>query len=113
MTPLVPQQKLLTCVMPKGVGLPLVRRLRDELGITTASLHSARGLSGSDPTGMFNRVEKDVLSVTVPAPRADEVFLWIHREGEVGTRPGRFLHQAPLVGATPFHLPEGVPTEGA
>lgn len=104
-------QKLLTCVMPRGVGLPLVRRLASELGITTASLHSARGLFGSDPAGMFNRVEKDVLTVTVPTGEADDLFLWIYREGAVGSEPGRFLYQAPLVGATPFSLPEGVPRE--
>jgi hypothetical protein len=106
-------QRVLTCVMPKGVGLPLMRRLSDELGVVTASLHSARGLSGSDPTGMFNRVEKDVLTVTAPAAEAEDLFLWIYREGEVGTRPGRFLYVARLRGATPFRLPEGVAWEGA
>lgn len=104
--------KLLTCVVPKGVGLDLLRRLAHELSVVTADVHSARGLSGSDPTGMFSRVEKDVLTVVVPEERAEEVFLWIHREGEVGERPGRFLHQSALRGTTPFTLPEGLPREG-
>lgn len=112
MSVLSTDQRVLTCVMPKGVGLPLLRRLSDELGVVTASLHSARGLSGSDPTGMFNRVEKDVLTVTAPAAEAEDLFLWIYREGEVAAKPGRFLYLAKLSGATPFTLPEGVPREG-
>lgn len=104
-------QKLITCVMPKGVGLPILRRLSDELGMVTASLHSARGLVGSDPGGVFNRVEKDVLTVTVAAPEADGLFLWIYQEANVATEPGRFLYLAPLRGATPLHLPDDVPAE--
>lgn len=113
MTRLGEGEKLLTCVMPKGVGLPLLRRLSDELGIVTASLHSARGLVGSDPGGVFNRVEKDVLTVPVPAPEADALFLWVYREARVSTEPGRFLYVAPLRGVTPFRLPEDVPAEKA
>lgn len=104
-------RKLLTCVLPKGSGPALLHRVSAELGLDTAQLHSARGLTGSDPLGIFNRVEKEVLTVIVPAARAEEVFLWLYREGEVSTRPGRFLYQAPILGATPFDLPEGVPRE--
>lgn len=113
MIPLLAGRKVLTCVMPKGYGLPLLRRLSDELGIVTASLHSARGLAGSDPRGVFSRVEKDVLTLVLPEERADELFLWMHQAGEVGTQPGRFLYAAPLTGATSFSLPDGVPWEGA
>lgn len=99
--------------MPKGVGLPLLRRLSSELGLTAANLHSARGFSGVDSRGVFNRVEKDVLTVVVSEEQSEDVFLWIYREAEVSTQRGRFIHQARLRGATPFHLPEGVPQEPA
>lgn len=111
MNPLETDQRLLTCVTPKGVCLPLLRRLSDELGIVSASVHSARGVSGSDPTGVFNRVEKDVLTVVVPASRADHVFEWLYREADVSGSRGRFLYLGRLVGATAFSLPEGVPQE--
>jgi len=106
-------QRLLTCVMPKGVGLALLRRLADELGIATADLHSARGFSERNARGVFGRVEKDVLTVLASEQRSDELFLWMHREAEVSSRPGRFLYVTRLRGATPFHLPEGVPPEQA
>ena len=103
--------KLLTCVLPKGAGLPLLRRLREDLGIVSSSVHSARGSLGSDPSGLSGRVEKDVVTVVVPEARADELFAWIYVAAEVGREPGRFLHLGPLAGATSFHLPEGVPAE--
>ena len=108
---LEPAQKILTCVMPKGFGLPLLRRLSDELGVVSATIHSARGFSGSDPRGVFNRVEKDVLTVTVPAQRCAEIFSWIYQQAEVATRRGSFLYVAPLRGTTPFRLPADVPPE--
>lgn len=105
------EHKVLTCVMPKGVGVALLRRLADELGVVTASVHSARGYSGSDPRGVFNRLEKDVLTLSVPAARGEEIFAWIYREAEVSTRRGSFLYIGPLYGATPFELPADVPPE--
>ena len=111
MTPFAGEHRVLTCVMPRGVGLPLLRRLADELGVATADLHSARGLSGSDTAGVFNRVEKDVLTVTVPVEQAEALFLWLYHQGEVGGQPGRFLYMARLLGATPFRVPEEVSPE--
>ncbi len=105
--------RLLSCVMPKGLGLPLLRRLSDELGVIMADVHSARGFSGSDARGVFNRMERDVLSAVVPSHRAEEIFQWLLEEAEVTTQRGRFLYMARLQGATPFRLPEDVPPEQA
>lgn len=108
--PLQSRQRVLSCTMPKGLGLPLLRRLAEEKGIVTADLHSARGFADADAHGVFSRVEKDVLSAVVPGARADEIFEWLHREAEVGTRPGRMLTLA-RAASTPFRLPEDVPSE--
>jgi hypothetical protein len=97
--------------MPKGIGLPLLRRLSEELGIVTATLHSARGFSGGSRPGVFDRLEKDVLAVVVEEDRSDEVFLWLYQEARVSTEKGRLLLVAPLRGATPFQMPEGVAWE--
>ncbi len=111
MTALAGGRKLLTCVMPKGIGLPLLRRLSDELEIVTANLHSARGVSGGSHSGVFDRMEKDVLTVVAPEDRSDEIFLWLYREARVATEKGRLLLVAPLRGATPFQMPAGVARE--
>lgn len=104
--------RLVSCLLPHGLGLELQARLFEELGMARADVHSARGFIGSDPAGLFNRVEKEILSVVVEAERADEVFEWIYHEGKVAELEGRFLYMTPLESATPFELPPDVPLEG-
>jgi len=111
MSALAGGQKLLTCVMPKGLGLPLLRRLSEELGIVTATLHSARGFSGRKQSGFFDRLEKDILTLVAEEEGADEIFLWLYREARVASEQGRLLLMGPLLGATPFRMPEGVARE--
>lgn len=111
MSALAGGRKVLTCVMPKGLGLPLLRRLFDELGIVTAHLHSARGFSGGRRSGVFDRLEKDVVTVVAEEDRSEEIFLWLYREARVSTEVGRLLLQGSLLGATPFQMPEGVARE--
>jgi len=99
-------ERLLCCVLPRGSGLGIEARLYHEMGLTRVDLHSARTVIGSDPKGLFNRVEQDVLLVVVPAEQADEIFDWLYHEGGVGDAPGRFLYMARLATATPFLMPE-------
>ena len=105
--------RLVSCLLPQGLGVDLQTRLFSELGLTRVDVHSARGFIGSDPAGLFNRVEKDILSVVVEASRADEVFEWIYREGRVAELEGRFLYMTRLDSATSFELPPDVPSEGS
>ena len=106
-----PGQKLVSCLMPSGPGPELQARLFSELGLNRVDLHSARGFMGADPSGLFNRVEKDVVSVVVDEDRAEEVFDWLYREGQVGEAEGRFLYMVRLEAATAFEIPSDVPRE--
>lgn len=105
------EDRLVSCLLPQGLGVELQARLFSELGLTRVDVHTARGFIGSDPAGLFNRVEKDVLSVVVEAARADEVFEWLYGEGRVAELEGRFLYMTRLESATPFELPADVPPE--
>lgn len=98
--------RVLTCVLPQGVGATLRDRLFGELGLARVDVHSARGFIGADPAGLFNRVEKDVLNLVVEADRADAVFDWIYHEGAVAALEGRFLYMTDLESATGFALPD-------
>lgn len=103
--------RLLSCLVPQGMGVGLRARIFSELRLTRVDLHSARGFMGSDPGGLFNRVERDIVSVVVDAERADEIFDWLYHEAEVGTKEGRFLHMVRLDRSTPFALPDDLPME--
>lgn len=105
--------RLVSCILPQGLGLELQGRIFSELGLTRVDVHSARGFMASDPGGLFNRVEKEILSVVVEAGRAEEVFEWMYREGGVAELEGRFLYMTRLDAATAFALPADVPLEGS
>lgn len=103
--------RLISCILPPGVGMQLQRRLFHELGLTRVDVHSARGYSGSDPEALFSRMEREVLSVVASEEQAEEVFGWIHREAEVADLRGRFLYMGRLSRSTEYELPRGVPFE--
>ena len=87
----------------------LVAMLRDELQLTSSSIHTARGTgTGAPGLGQFGlEVEKDVLSVIVPADQADEAFARIYEFTEMSTRYGGFMFQAELRRTHLLTLPEG------
>jgi len=103
--------RLVTCLLPRGLGTELRDRLFQELEITRVDVHTARGFIGADPAGLFNRVEKEILTVVVDGDRAEDVFKWIYHEGRVAEVEGRFLYMARLDHATPFQLPQDLPVE--
>lgn len=103
--------RLVGCLVPKGLGMELMTRLFREKGLTRVSVHSARGFMGSDPRGLFNRVEKELLTAIVAPDRAEEVFQWIYREAQVAEVEGRLLYMAPVQHASPFVLPADIPIE--
>lgn len=105
--------RLVACLLPRGVGLELQGRIFSEMGLARVDVHATRGFIGTDPAGLFSRVEKEILSVVVEEERAEEVFEWIYREARVAELEGRFLYMARLDFATPFELPADVPLEDA
>lgn len=106
---LLVDQKLITCILPHGRALPVLEALKEELGILTATMHHARGSGRMTPLawrGVGEAAEKDVISVVVPAPRADEVFGFIRERAEIDRPHGGILYQQPLWKSTEFTLPD-------
>ena len=100
----------ITVVLPRdGTATKLVATLRDELQLTSSSIHTARGTGTGGPgLGQFGlEVEKDIFSIVVPADQADEAFARIYDLTEMGTRHGGFMFQAKLCRADLLTLPEG------
>lgn len=100
--------KLITCVLPHGHGIDLVRRLKEEKDIVTANLHHARGVGRSTPLGwraIGEGAERDILAVVVPEERADEIFSYLYFEGGIDRAHGGFIHQRTLMRSSAFELP--------
>jgi len=68
--------KLITCFLPSGRGAGVLERLRREHGLGSAFYHHARGVgTGTKRTRRsFAASEREVITVLVSAPQADEVF---------------------------------------
>ncbi len=100
----------ITVVLPQdGTATKLVAMLRDDLHLTSSSIHTARG-TGTGAPGLRQfglEVEKDIFSVIVPADQADEAFARIYELTEMGTRHGGFMFQAKIGRADLLTLPEG------
>ncbi|MCH7564246.1 MAG: hypothetical protein IH968_10530 [Gemmatimonadetes bacterium] len=108
-------KKLITCIMPHGRALPVLEALKEELGILATSIHHARGTGRMTPLawrGVGEAAEKDVLSVIVPASRAEEVFGFIYENGRINQPHGGIVYQQTLSKSTEFHLPD-LPDEAA
>jgi len=78
-------QKLITCILPKGICTDVVKSLKEEKGVVTANVNTARGLGKLTPLayrGVGDQTEKEILTVAVPSEDADEILgLFITRSG--------------------------------
>lgn len=101
--------KLITSITPHGRALPVLKALKDELGIITANIYKARGSGRMTPMawrGVGETTEKDVMDVVVPESRADEVFAFIYEKAGINKPHGGILYQRTLAAATLFELPD-------
>ena len=106
---ILPPQKLITCILPHGVALDVLQRLKDEKGIIEASTNTARGMGRLTPLahrGIGEQSEKDILNVIVSAAEADEIFAWLFDIARIDRPHGGLIYLTALGHATPFVLPE-------
>ncbi|MCB2107820.1 MAG: hypothetical protein KDE14_08985 [Rhodobacteraceae bacterium] len=100
--------KLITCILPRGLGPSIIEALGTDCGITSANVVNGRGVSERKK---FFAEEVDILMVVVNQSRADEVFEYLCERAEVSTAGGRFMYQQELNGATSFILPDIQPED--
>jgi len=98
--------KLIICILPQGRGTGLVARLGEEKGLESANVSTGRG-RGAGPIGSIGAWDEgDMLTVTVPAERADEIFAFIYEAGELGRPRGGIMYQHAVAPVTAFKLPD-------
>ena len=110
----ISNQKLITCVLPKGICLDVIKSLKEEKGITTANMNTARGAGKLTPLayrGVGEQSEKEILTVTVDSETADEIFEYIYDEGKIDRPHGGLIYMSSLDRVSPYLLPENLPGE--
>ena len=111
---LIKNQKLITCILPKGICLDVVKSLKEEKGIVTANVNTARGLGKLTPLayrGVGEQTEKEVLTVAVPSKDADEIFGFIYEEAMIDRPHGGLIYMSNLDYVSAYSLPEDLPEE--
>lgn len=108
------RQKLITSIMPKGTGRKVLVGLRREHGINTGNINMARGAGMYNPMrkrGVGEQTEKEMLTVIVPADKADEIFAFIYDLAEIGEPHHGIIFQSDLLCVSPYEMPEGIAEE--
>lgn len=104
-----PNDKLITCILPKGLALPVLKKLKEEKGIIRADIKSARGMGKITPLayrGVGEQAEKDLLNVIVSQNEADDIFYYIYEEADINRPHGGIIYMRQLGMATPYTLPD-------
>ncbi len=108
-----PEDKLITCILPKGLAFPILEKLKDEKGINRANINSGRGMGKITPLayrGVGGQGEKDILKVIVSQNQADEIFYYIYEEADINRPHGGIIYMSQLGMSTPYTLPD-IPDE--
>jgi len=101
--------KLITAILPKGRGIPLQKSLIEEKGIHSAVIHHARGVgrfSSIQGRGIGEQQEREVLDVTIPADKAEEIFEYMFFTGELNHPHGGIMFLTSIPATTPMELPD-------
>ena len=112
MTP-AKSKKVITCIVPRGRALPVLKALRDNHNIITANVTHARGSGRMTPLawrGVGESTEKDVMTVIVDQNISEEIFDFIYTTAGIDQPHGGILYQYPLARSTEYELPD-VPFE--
>ncbi len=101
-------KKLITCIIPRGLGSELVDALYTNKELSAVNVASGRGISRR---GGYFAQEVDILTVVVSATQADDIFTYLYDRIDIDGSRRRFMYQQPLGSTTEFVLPKDVAEE--
>ena len=112
--PVLIRSKLIAAILPKGVALRLIRKLKDEKNINTVTLNYARGtgklISIQNRKNVVER-EQEILTVVVEEQRSEEIFEYIYEHADVNKPHSGLMYMHPLKQSTEYLLPDIVEEE--
>jgi len=107
------EKKIITCILSKGAAIDVIRKLKEDKGIITSNVQSARGMGKLTPMayrGVGEQTEKEILTIAVETDIADEIFEYIYAVAEIDRPHGGIIFIAKLQHASTYTLPD-IPEE--
>lgn len=101
--------KVITCILPLGRAMRVVKVLVKEDGLTAIDVYYARGVGRLTPLrhrGIGETAEREILRVAVPADQADDYFHYIYELAAINRPHGGLIFMQSLSAATDFLLPD-------
>ena len=101
--------KLITAILPKGIALGVIKKLRDEKNIITANMNFARGTGNLAPLKYRDEVverEKEILTVVVEEAISDDIFEYLYEAAEIDKPHGGVMYMHALESSTLYQLPD-------
>ena len=109
--------KLITCILPDdGIHKKLLKDLRANRNIVQVSSQSCLGMdvfadAKVRPGTLSEAYLVRIVQIVADADEADQLFEYVHTIAEINRPGGGVMIQAPLIAATHYELPEGIPDE--
>ncbi|MCB0391008.1 MAG: hypothetical protein KDD58_06950 [Bdellovibrionales bacterium] len=102
--------KVITCILPKGEALGLLKKLFDK-GVTRANFAFARGFDVHDVdnprTGIPDAVEKEIVTLIADDEhQGEELFDFIFQNGNINRPGGGLIYMSKIQAASIYELPK-------
>ena len=107
--PALIESKLITAILPKGVSLGVIKKLKEEKNIITANVNFARGTGKLTPLKYREDVverEKEILTVIVNKENCDEIFEYVFNIADIDKPHGGVMYMYSLGKSTDYALPD-------
>jgi len=95
--------------LPKGIGIGVMKKLKEERDIITSNVDSARGMGKLTPhkyRGAGEQTEKEILNVVVNKESADDLFEYIYEIAEINRPHGGMIYMSRLQESSTYTLPD-------
>lgn len=112
--PVLVKSKLISAILPKGVALGVIRKLRKEKNINAVNMNYARGNGRLIPiihkSGVVEH-EKEILTVVVEEEHSEEIFEYIYILADINKPHGGLMYMHSLIQSSEYVLPDDLKEE--
>ena len=93
------KSKLITAILPKGVSLNVVSRLKEEKGVTTANFGYALGIGKMTAESVRSdgeEREREILQVVVDEELGEEIYEYVYEAADMNKPHGGFIFMSAM-----------------